>query len=635
MAYRPDSAVNAIYKLKQEWSEADSAGNTDKKNEAAKRAQEYYNQLKSNGYADTANELSASNLTRAKTVRDKVAKLGKTYANDYMYTLGKSRGMTAAEVDNLIGYDADTNEMTFGGKKIGSPDATIDGKMYVNDDSLSKLDEAFSDYVTRSGNTMTNAQAAKVNTGKVNSYTDELWNMQKEDRTKYNTEYDKTSDFIGGNPTESAEYTSAYDKIMPEYKLKAMEVRDNEYAEGAADNSGNVDSFAAANAARQQAAITAQGQSLAHQAGLESWQTKATNALNLLSNLSGTQATQQSGMQNTINLLSNEAQRNFENGETEKSNKVANLATEASVTGYTPQEWTLKNDGFYGRFVDDEGNLKPEFYNVDFQALINNAKANGNSELAKKYAVLRGLKIFGDYKNYGKYLKEGDVAYTDRQKTEEGRQFDKQMDYNYAVIDAEKEAKDKEMDYNYAALDAEKEIAQMSSTGKKTTSGTSSTAGSTMTYAQAEKAIKNGELSDGALSVYNDYNGTSYTKDNPPPIYTPSTGDGAGLPSTSEGDDTEWNAFLEYFDADKEKKTIEFLNSYLKPWYDRGEKINENVLEDIIVGNDVKNSNSTQYDIDVEDARKISNALGLDDSWVDKYKNRWGFNSGKGMKSAK
>ena len=58
------------------------------------------------------------------------------------------------------------------------------------------------------------------------------------------------------------------------------------------------------------------------------------------------------------------------------------------------------------------------------------------------------------------------------------------------------------------------------------------------------------------------------------------------------------------------------------------------MLEQLICGSDVTNSNSTKYDIDVEEAKDICNKLGLDSSWVDKYANRTWFNKGKGMKNS-
>ena len=75
MAYNPYSAVNAIYNLKGQWDTANSSNDTVGKNNAAKKAQAYYNQLRKNGYSDVADALTASNYAQAKNIRDKWAKM--------------------------------------------------------------------------------------------------------------------------------------------------------------------------------------------------------------------------------------------------------------------------------------------------------------------------------------------------------------------------------------------------------------------------------------------------------------------------------------------------------------------------------------------------------------------------------
>ena len=71
MAYNPYSAVNAIYKLKGQWDNANNAGDTATKNNVAAKAQAYYRQLRNNGYGNVADELTASNYTQAKAINDK------------------------------------------------------------------------------------------------------------------------------------------------------------------------------------------------------------------------------------------------------------------------------------------------------------------------------------------------------------------------------------------------------------------------------------------------------------------------------------------------------------------------------------------------------------------------------------
>lgn len=376
MAYNPQTAISKIYNLKGLWEEANNSGNETKKNDAAAKAREYYNQLRDNGYADVADALTASNYSQAKAINDKWAKTGKTATRDYMYSLGKSRGMSESDVDKLISWDNQSGEVSFGGKKIGAPDAVVDGVSYWADTSV--LDNAFNDYISRSGTTRSKSVA-------VDQENEDLF-------AKYRQEYD---DLKSTNPFTTEEAKA----ILAKYDLAGLQGRDNAVAENAPSNGGNIDSFAAANALRQQSALVSQGQT----AVLEAYQQKLDHARALLSDMGV-------NIDRVFNQDETVKNREFEQGETAKNNDVANKLKIASATGTPPIEWVLQNDPFYKNFVDENGKLTKEAEALDFQALINDAKAKGNTELANKYAYLRGLKIYGNLGKYGQYLSEGDVA---------------------------------------------------------------------------------------------------------------------------------------------------------------------------------------------------------------------------------
>jgi hypothetical protein len=164
-------------------------------------------------------------------------------------------------------------------------------------------------------------------------------------------------------------------------------------------------------------------------------------------------------MQTTIGIQQEEGQRLFENDQTAKNNEVARLAEEASVTGYVPNEWTIKNDATYRQFLNPDGTFKKEMEHIDIQALINQTS---DPEIKKKLAVVRTQKGLGNYNVYGKYLNEGDVAFMEGgQKTEAADQFDKQLDLGYKTLDTES------ADTRYTA-DIEKEI-KTTTTGSNTT----------------------------------------------------------------------------------------------------------------------------------------------------------------------
>lgn len=520
MAYNPYSAVNAIYKLKGQWDNANNAGDTTTKNNVAAKAQAYYRQLRNNGYGDIADQLTASNYAQAKAINDKWAKMGKTSTRDYLYTLGQSKGMSKSDMDKIIGWDNQTGEVSLGGKKIGTPDAVVDGVSYWSDTSV--LDNAFNDYISRSGTVRSKSTA-------VNQENENLF-------AKYNQEYE---DLKNTNPFE----TETGKAILAKYDLAGLQSRDNAVAENAGSNGGNIDSFAAANALRQQSSLINQGQ----MAALEAHQQKLDHARALLSDMG-------------VNI-----DRVFNQEETAKNNETARLSEQAAVSGYTPTQWSIQNDSFLRNFVDENGKLKAEYNDTDFQELINNAKANGNTELANKYAILRGLKIFGNFSEYGKYLNQGDVAYITPQQTEVARQFDEQIAAADRALAAETEMNAAN---NKNALDQITTSAKYGTTTTK--SGGVTATKPTLTASQAATAIKNGEKSQAVIDAYNYYYGTNYTVDNPP-VVTSSSGSGKTNAPLSESEVTSWVNYLNKAVSDKYGTDYKALKETGKNQYERAD----------------------------------------------------------------
>ena len=50
-----------------------------------------------------------ADYTGAKAINDKWAKTGKTSTRDYLYSLGKSKGMSQSDIDNLIAQNKQIN----------------------------------------------------------------------------------------------------------------------------------------------------------------------------------------------------------------------------------------------------------------------------------------------------------------------------------------------------------------------------------------------------------------------------------------------------------------------------------------------------------------------------------------------
>lgn len=523
MAFNPYTYVNNIYNLKGQWDKANNAGDITARDDAAKKAQEYYQALRDNNYGSVADELQKSNYAQAKTINDKWAKMGKTATRDYLYSLGKSRGMTSNDIDSLIGWDNDTGEVTFGGKKIGKPDAAVNGVSYWSDTSI--LDNAFNDYITRTGTTRSPEIA-------VNQENEGLF-------SKYNDAYDY---IMNTNPFTTEEAKA----IIGKYDLAGLNARDNAVANGGASNGGNIDSYAAANAMRQQASLVNQGQ----MAVLDAHKQKIDNIRGILSDMG-------------VNI-----DRVYNQDQTAKNNEVARMGEQASVTGYVPNEWTIKNDDTYSQFLNADGSFKKEMEGIDIQALIDQAKARGETDVANKLAVVRGRKILGNYAKFGQYSKQGDISFMTPQKTAE-------YDTNLKGIEsAEKIAKDSN-ETSLSIVDKEADL-------KKTIANIE--ASTTLSVAEKEAAIALAQLQ--AAASEGDY----------------AAGELNGFLSTWETKDTGPRNFI--------------TNVLWKDFINNGVTPTEQDLISLIV------NNTDKYNIDVADAKSICNFFGYSTKWLDNYVDR-------------
>lgn len=573
MAYNPYNAVNAIYKLKGQWDNANNAGDTATKDSVAAKAQQYYKQLRNNDYGDIADQLTASNYTQAKAINDKWAKMGKTSTRDYLYTLGQSKGMSQSDVDKLISWDNQTGEVSFGGKKIGTPDSVVDGVSYWSDTSV--LDNAFNDYIGRSGTVRSKSTA-------VNQENEKLFE-------KYNQEYE---DLKKENPFE----TETGKAILAKYDLAGLQGRDNEVASGAGSNGGNIDSFAAANALRQQSSLVRQGQAVA----LDAHQQKLDHARALLSDMG-------------VNI-----ERVFNEDETSKNNDVARKSEIAAVSGYTPDEWTASSNPY----LNDDGTIKDEYKDVDFAAVMANAKAAGNTEAYNAAAVARYYKIMGNYGAYGQY-DDGNYVVPGLKQTEAARQFDEQIAASDRALNAET---------SMNAANNQNKIDQITTSAKYGTtvnkSGTVTATKPTLTAAQATNAIKNGEISQSVIDAYNYYYGTSYTVDNPPKVDGSKTGGVdllTGGDSSSATPETDYQANLDKVYSGSSKTVQDYIRNKLEPLITEN-SITETELKEHLI------ANSKDYDLETKDIKAICTALGVDSKWVDNYKNSGLFGWGSGVK---
>ena len=437
MAFDPYKEIKNVYDAKVGYGNATTDAERQKYNASANKARKT---LESYGYKDLADSISADGADAAKVkgIMDVYGKSGKTATRDYMYSLGKSYGMSAADVDKLISWDNQSGEVSFGEKKIGAPDAVVDGVSYWRDTSV--LDNAFNDYAARSGLTKTDSNLQAQHNTEIQGKINQLWGTQNADHNETNGLWKREyEDLKETNPFTTEEAKA----ILAKYDLAGLQGRDNAVAESAGTNGGNIDSFAAANALRQQAALVGQGQ----QVVLDAYKQKLDHAKSLLEGMGVYQQNSYAGMQNTIGLQQNESQRLFDNQETArindgklkmndaqiKSMDVDDKVKIAGVTGYAPDEWVVSNNPY----MNDDGTIKNEFKNTDFSIVMAKAKENGNTNLYNAAATARFYKIMGDYGKYGQY-DDGNYMVPGVQKTqaakEEERLNDSTIKMNNATI---------------------------------------------------------------------------------------------------------------------------------------------------------------------------------------------------------
>lgn len=409
--YNAMEAIKRITGYKDQWHTADANGDKATKDSVAKKAQTYYKMLIDSGYSDVADALKNTNNVGAKYIYDTFMKNN---------TVPTTTTPTTTPTDTSKGVETVKSSM---------PETPAD-----------------------------------VNT--INGKINDLYGIQRSDRETMAGKYDTLEDYnYNHDPFEDKKNKS----IMEQFTFKGKTASDNAIASGGASNGGNIDSYAAANANRQQLAFTNAGVNAVlaeHGATIE-------RARGILTDLGVYQQNQDKGMQTTINQQQTEEQRVFENDETSKNNDVARKVEISNVTGYAPDEWVASNNPY----LNDDGTLKDEYKDVDFSAVMAKAKASGNTEAYNQASVARYYKIMGDYGKYGKY-DDGNYSVPGKQKTESARQFDennttvnKQLDNDKYISEKTLETEEKmnsadnATKLNVANIQAmsEKEIAQLES----------------------------------------------------------------------------------------------------------------------------------------------------------------------------
>ena len=245
--YNPYNAVKNISELKGKYHTAKELG--EDYNKYRDEAVQYYDELVKNGYQDVADELTLSDYTKSLDV------------------LGRYKPDTEFNIDNAY------EELVKGAYDIGTGKTTPTRSQTVDEimNSFKGTDEKLNGEIKydKNGNVIGGLNIDHYNTGK------------------------GQLDFIN-----NFDYTeqSYYDPIMESYKLKGSDAAKGSLASGASENAGNIDSYAAANANRQQLAFTNAG----HEAARAAAQQNQQNWQQLYDAMSGNLSDM--GAKNTQNL---------------------------------------------------------------------------------------------------------------------------------------------------------------------------------------------------------------------------------------------------------------------------------------------------------------------------------------------
>ena len=420
--FRPYDDVNNIYKQKQNWASAAAKGDTTGQNAAANAALKYYNSLRENGYGSVADELEAADGS------DDFAKkyygmIGLVPFRDYLYQKGAADGLSKSDIDKRISYNDVTGEVSFNGQNLGKPLSEINGTSYWQSGDLDNL---YTNFMKNGGeNYMSDeARSNRLKTAVMNNST-ELYDRLKGKQDERDAAVYKLAKDAENIPS----YESIVKSIMGKYDLSAMQGRDNAAASAAASNGGNIDSYAAANAMRQQAALTQEGMQTAHKLGLEAYNARIGNVRTILENLGVQQNNDGTLLREANNDIMSYAKDFNSMSEEKKNSEFQRQKDIAEVTGYVPTEWQLKNN----RYLNEDGTIKDEYKDTDFKAIANAARAAGNTAAADEALLARYYKITGDYNRYGQF-DDGDYLTPKSQRTLTGRDADTQNKISIANV---------------------------------------------------------------------------------------------------------------------------------------------------------------------------------------------------------
>lgn len=377
--YNVFKSIDNIYNNKVGYETAEKAGDMPKAEQHRKAAQRDYWQMIQNGYGDLASEINNSTASETVPIRSHWGKYQKTPIRPYLSKLAgqyKTESGDELDVNKYIGYDEETGDVNLGGKNIGKGYSEVDGVTYWDPEELKTR---FNSFVKDIGAYKTDEQVYKTGTENGMDYISDAGERAKDDfdtisdeRRKLNEDYRAFYEQnMNMNPWET-EWGRA---IMQRYSNGGAAAANNAVASAAGANGGNIDSFAAANAARQNLAYENAG----NEAVMNMWTSKMTNAYNILKSLSRNADSMREDSKSRADILfaaadraSKENQRMFDNVETRKNNAQKRDVEVSGMTGYINPDY-LK---MYNPYFDKDGNV---YTDIDYKAEIERMKLENDA----------------------------------------------------------------------------------------------------------------------------------------------------------------------------------------------------------------------------------------------------------------
>ena len=208
-------------------------------------AEEYYNKLKSSGYSDVADELSNSSYEKALEILARYQPDSTSAStNISSNNVGDVAANYLSQIENYISPSTNTQN--------------------VLSSSAQKAEQLLNSYL--SGVDSTNQQSQ--------NYQDNIYKYINDQSGRYGSLNNYN---LNTNPYD----TETAKSILATYGVKGANASDNAIADSSGDNGGNIDSYAAANAKRQQLAFTTAG----NEAVLSDFDSRVTRSLQILQSL--------------------------------------------------------------------------------------------------------------------------------------------------------------------------------------------------------------------------------------------------------------------------------------------------------------------------------------------------------------